>query len=243
MSTRALTEDELAVLEDQRDFLLRSLDDLEAEHAAGDVDDRDYEVLREDYTARAARVIRAIETHRAREPGPSIGRSGWRLAAVLAGVLLFAVGAGVLVAQTAGRRQVDETVTGDIRTTTRVQLNEAIQMAGQGEFDEAVQIYDAILAEQPDHVEAATYRGWTQVLSGDVSQGVVSLTGAAQMNPDYPDAHAFLAVAFFRLGNADAEQSEYFHDLARRELRRLDELDVPPMMENLLEPLRAELDR
>jgi hypothetical protein len=32
-----------APLEEQRDFLLRSLDDLEREHDAGDIDETDYE--------------------------------------------------------------------------------------------------------------------------------------------------------------------------------------------------------
>ena len=58
-----------ALLE-ERDFLLGSLDDLEAEYAAGDLDDADYESLKADYTTRAARVLRAIEAgsspHRSR---------------------------------------------------------------------------------------------------------------------------------------------------------------------------------
>ena len=37
-----LGADELAHLEEERRFLLRSLDDLEREHAAGDVDAADY---------------------------------------------------------------------------------------------------------------------------------------------------------------------------------------------------------
>lgn len=48
-------------LEDERDFLLRSLRDLDAEWEAGDLDDADYRSLRDDYTARTARVLRALE--------------------------------------------------------------------------------------------------------------------------------------------------------------------------------------
>ena len=48
-------------LEEQRDHLLASLDDLDAEYEAGDLDDDDYRTLRADYTARAAAVIRAID--------------------------------------------------------------------------------------------------------------------------------------------------------------------------------------
>jgi hypothetical protein len=47
-------------LEEERDFLLRSLQDLEAEHGAGDIDDLDYQALKEDYTTRAATVLRAL---------------------------------------------------------------------------------------------------------------------------------------------------------------------------------------
>ncbi len=61
-----------ASLEQERDFLLASLRDLEAEHEAGDIEDLDYEGLRDDYTARTAAVLRALD-------GPSgAGRDGIR---------------------------------------------------------------------------------------------------------------------------------------------------------------------
>ena len=47
-------------LEEERDFLLGSIDDLEAEHAAGDLNDHDYETLCDTYTARAADVLRRL---------------------------------------------------------------------------------------------------------------------------------------------------------------------------------------
>ena len=49
-----------ADLEAERDFLLRSLDDLEVERGAGDIDDEAYQQLHDDYTARAAAVLRAL---------------------------------------------------------------------------------------------------------------------------------------------------------------------------------------
>ena len=42
--------DRLAALEEERRFLLRSLNDLEREHDAGDVDDLDYQSLKDGYT-------------------------------------------------------------------------------------------------------------------------------------------------------------------------------------------------
>ena len=50
----------MSALEEERDFLLRSLDDLERERDAGDLDDADYVILKDDYTARAAGVLRAL---------------------------------------------------------------------------------------------------------------------------------------------------------------------------------------
>ncbi len=51
-----------ADLVEERDYLLRSIEDLEREHAAGDIDDADYRNLRAGYVERAAAAIRALET-------------------------------------------------------------------------------------------------------------------------------------------------------------------------------------
>jgi tetratricopeptide (TPR) repeat protein len=51
----------LEELRGERDMLLRSLEDLDREHDAGDLSDKDYEMLRDRYTARAASVLRALE--------------------------------------------------------------------------------------------------------------------------------------------------------------------------------------
>jgi tetratricopeptide (TPR) repeat protein len=227
-----LDPDTLAALEEERDFLLRSLDDLEREHEAGDVDDHDYEVLKDDYTARAARVIRAIETHQARLAAAKRPRSWRRIALTTLGVVAFAVVAGVLVADAAGRRGSGDTLTGDIRTTTRDRLAEALELASEQRYEEAVEVYDEILAEQPDHAEALTYKGWAQYLSGD-PEGIGTLTAAVEADPEFPDAHAFLALILARAGRTDA---------ALMELDRLEALDPPPDVAALVSGLRAELE-
>ncbi len=48
-------------LADEREFLLRSLEDLDRERAEGNLDDAQYASLHADYTARAAAVLRAME--------------------------------------------------------------------------------------------------------------------------------------------------------------------------------------
>jgi hypothetical protein len=49
----------VGVRDERTTFLLESLRDLEREHEAGDIDDADYEALRDDDTARAAAALRA----------------------------------------------------------------------------------------------------------------------------------------------------------------------------------------
>jgi tetratricopeptide (TPR) repeat protein len=48
-------------LEEERDFLLRSISDLDRERAANDLTEADYRRLRDGYTARAAEVMRRLE--------------------------------------------------------------------------------------------------------------------------------------------------------------------------------------
>ena len=58
MSTpRAETVNDEKLVEEQ-EFLLRSLDDLEDEYANGDLSDKEYETLRNDYMRRLAAVAR-----------------------------------------------------------------------------------------------------------------------------------------------------------------------------------------
>ncbi|MDQ1515519.1 MAG: hypothetical protein QOE80_1349, partial [Actinomycetota bacterium] len=60
----AFDPDALASLESERDFLLRSIADLDQERAAGNLDEERYQSLKDDYTARAAAVLRSIEDGR-----------------------------------------------------------------------------------------------------------------------------------------------------------------------------------
>src|SRR6187401_2670818 len=85
-----MNPDQLAELEEERTFLLRSLVDLEREHAVGDVDDVDYHELKEGYTVRAAATLRAIDDGRSAlpaKPTPNWKRRGLIAGGVVASVL------------------------------------------------------------------------------------------------------------------------------------------------------------
>jgi len=218
-------------LSEQRDFLLRSLEDLERERAAGDIDEHDYAALKDDYTARAAAVLRAMEGERPRPAGEAPRARRGLL--VGAGVVAFALLAGALVAQTAGRRDADQMITGDVRQSATEKLNEAGRRGAVGEMDAAIAIYDEVLADDPTNAEALTYKGWMLTLRGDDAEGLTTLLEAATAHPTYPDVHAFLAIVFFR--NGLIEQ-------AQRELDRLDALGPPPAIRELTADLRSRID-
>jgi Tfp pilus assembly protein PilF len=151
---------------------------------------------------------------------------------VAAGVVAFALLAGVVVAQATGHRRAGETATGDIRESSRQQVDQAIQVAQTGDYDQAVALLDEVLVTAPDNVEALTYKGWFQYRAGDGGDGVDSLTAAVQADATFPATHAFLAVILAQNGRPD---------LAQEELARLDALDPPAMILELVEPLRQEL--
>lgn len=255
---RQLDPDALAALEEERDFLLTSLDDLEREHDAGDVDDADYVELKDDYTARTAVVLRAIEqrqavAHEARAP-----RSWSRVALWTILVVLLAVAGGVLVARSSGNRPPGGQASGDIRLSSRDLLLEAQQYTGQAtqqlqdgdpdaalaSYQLAIESYQRVLEVLPTNAEALTYQGWVlntiAVNVGDDpsanelrAQALVRLDAAIAANPDYPDARVFRAIILRNTGQIEA---------ARSDLAAVGDDEVPAFMRDMVTSLRQSLD-
>ena len=181
-------------LDPGREFLLRSLDDLEVERAAGDIDEKDYLELRDAYTARAAEVMRAIdETGNVidDEDRPVRRRRMQRAVAAATLVVLVAVGAGALVASMAGERTPGQQVSGSVAGTQAELLARARDFLGRGKALDAVKTYDAVLGKDPKNAEALAYRGWVLRLAGLSNKGLESIDQAIAADPSYPDAHFF----------------------------------------------------
>ena len=245
MSTRErdrLDPDELALLEEERDHLLASLEDLEREYAAGDLDEVDFVALRDDYTVRAAEVLDAIEhrrrvLHEARQPP-----NRTRQVLVAVAVLAFAVVAGVLVARSSGQRG-DGAITGgtgDLRTQLATCRSTSLRDPEAG-----IDCYDAILADAPDHLEALTYQGWAMIRADRVREGAANFERVVELDPDYPDVRVFRAVVAARAGD---------HATAAAEIDRFYRTGPPPAAVQVLmngklkgqtdaEARRAELER
>ena len=221
-------------LAEQRDFLLRSLDDLERERAAGDLDDDDYRVLHDGYTARAAEVLQAMDEGRtaggARRPAPP--RRGHRLLTwVVVGAT--AVAAGLAVAASSGSRLPGETLSGEIRQTPSGQLQQAAQLAQGGQVAEALAVYDEVLAEDPDNVEALSERGLLLVSLAAATgrpalaeQGRSSIDQALALDPDNPRGLFYRGLALRLAGDDAAAAASFAAALAA---------DPPPVLRQQIE--------
>lgn len=237
--------------DESTEFLLQSLRDLEAERAAGDLDDDDYQALKDDYTVRAATALRAEERGK-RPPAPvKQRRTGRQWALIVAGVVGFAVLAGVLVAQASGERGAGEGVTGEVVDSPTQAAGRCIGLSaevqqGTGSTQEALECYQAVLADDPDNPVARTYLGWTLFLTARQAAGSLDqdqlaelyveahrqLDLAVEADPRYADARAFQIVLAVNEGRfADAEE----------QLAVFDDLDVPADIASLVDPLRQEI--
>ena len=102
-------------LEEERDFLMQSLDDLDVEHETGGIDEESYTELHDDYTARAAAVIRTLRDGVDVTPAPaprSPNRTRRRVVLVSV-VLVFAIAAGTSLAYALGARLPGQTASGN----------------------------------------------------------------------------------------------------------------------------------
>jgi cytochrome c-type biogenesis protein CcmH len=207
-------------LEAERDFLLRSLDDLDANRSAGDIDDETYERLHADYTARAAAVIRALRDGVDSRPARPIASR--RRLAVVAGLLAFAVAASVALAAGLGARLPGQSVTGNSASggadTRETAFRQAVQnrpadpqahlayarfLLGSNNVAGALKEYDATARLDPKSAEARAYGGWIVYLAGLPDEAMKRFDAALAADPNYPDAHLFRGIVLLQ-GKNDA---------------------------------------
>jgi tetratricopeptide (TPR) repeat protein len=192
--------------DDERSFLERSLADLDAEHAAGDLSDADHAELRARYEARlnGSRHGRGAEPQRSdAENGGGRRARTWLIAAIV--VAVVGVGGGLGVARWSGSRDPGENVSGSTPETSAQQLAKAASLAGQGKILDALKTYDAVLAENPRDVQALTYKGWLLRNVGIESkepalakQGRVYLQQATDIDPTAAEAWLFRGIIYYR---------------------------------------------
>lgn len=229
--------DALAAAEEERDFLLRSLADLDRELAAGDIDEVDHRTLTADYTARTAEVLRAIDEGRDSldQAPPPVGL-GRRLA-VVGGVAAVAVLAGVLVAQASGSRGSSGLTGLDVGAASS-RTNDCLALEQSGEPDEALDCYGEILDSLPSNVPALTFRGWLQVREFDLDDGLADLDAAIQLDPDATSPYVFRASGRSRSDDASgavADLATFYANDPEDEERSLADQFAPVIVEAALD--------
>jgi hypothetical protein len=230
---------------DEREALLQSLRDLDAEHAAGDLDNHDYQALRDDYTARAAAALRGVE------PTPPVARrstSPWRRPLIVVVTIAAAVGAGVMVARMAGERVGSQGLTGSInaaggdRSAEVTKLLETARQTLATDPLTSLKSFDAVLAIDPQNPEAIAYGGWLVRIVAQSADGAARdeliarakerLDNAVDVAPGYPDARAFRGI--LRLRDLDDPVG------ANADFTALDALGPPDFVRQLVASAREE---
>jgi len=217
-------DDDQWYLNDEREFLLRSLQDADREHEAGDLSDADHEVLMVRDRARLAEVEGELaERHPEALLSPitdvaplqKVGRSEWRRIGIVASCFFIVAGVLILVDHARHPRLPGQASSGSITVTKaqliEQQLEQALTLNNQSKDVAALKLYDEVLSEDPTNPQALADAGWLQWNSGFAANDrAIMLAGrsevaqAVQVAPSFYQAHLFLGLI---LANQDDNAS------------------------------------
>ena len=210
--------------ENEKYFLLKSLDDLDGELAKGDITEKDYAQLTRNYKRRLIKLTKQ-ETSSRNEPKLHNAKKTWFSVFFL---VVLALISGIAIANWSGERTGSETITGSIRKSTVTKLQEAQRLLSDSEkWGEAISIYDEVLEDQPSNVEALTYRAWLQYRLGEGSDPLIKAWIEVRiLNHEFADAIVFLTIAL-------SDESRFSEALA--ELQQLQQLEITSQLQNVLD--------
>jgi tetratricopeptide (TPR) repeat protein len=173
-------------LEEERDFLMQSLDDLEMERESGGIDGESYAELHDDYTARAAAVIRTlrdgVDVTPARATRPPAQTR--RRVLILAAVAAFAVLAGVSLAYALGARLPGQTSSGNSAAAPSTTNASAQALAAR-----ITQLEQQVNAAKDDYdLRLQLARAYEE--NGDLQNALKQSDAAITIDPNRPEGHA-----------------------------------------------------
>jgi cytochrome c-type biogenesis protein CcmH len=201
-------------LEAERDFLLRSLDDLETERAAGGIDDESYQALHDDYTARAAAVIRALRD--GVDARPTAAPIPWRRRAlVVGGIVVVAIGAGVALASSLGTRLPGQTSSGN--TGTRAPQEDSVE-SRRKELEDRV-------AEHPEDVGSRLLLARFLEADSDIAGALEQYDAVIGIDATNAQAYAHSGRLLYITAQAAPDQAAELVDRSRARLDQAIELD------------------
>lgn len=83
------------------------------------------------------------------------------------------------------------------------------EYAQQGQFEQAIVEYQAVLAAEPENVSAMTNLGVAYYNTGQLEQAIAQYKEALQIAPNDADIHSNLAAAHVQVGDLDMALQEY----------------------------------
>ena len=186
-------------LEDERLALLRSLRDLDEEHAAGGIADEDYRTLRHDTEVRAVAVLKALAA-RERSPAPPVYQlragSGNGDGALRRGPTRRAAVPAILVAAAVVAVSVP-VLSGALRSRGPGQPITGNELSAQSSlsfFERRVRLHPSDVAARLDL--AARYRA-----DGDVQDATAQYLAALRLNPRNAEANANVGYLLYLSGD------------------------------------------
>ena len=201
--------DAVASLESERDFLLRSIADLETEREAGNLDEARYRALKDDYTARAAAVLRSLEEGQDAAPAPApVPRKRKLLTG--GAILAFVIVAALALAAATGERREGQTVTGNAQSGD----------TPSGEARRAA--LERQVAEHPDDPAAHLILARHLLETGELTQAVKEYVATARLDPTNAEANAYAGWVTFLAAQSENAEPKTAADLTDRALTRLD---------------------
>lgn len=217
-------------LRDERELLLRSLDDAALEHGAGDLSDQDYALVRARDERRLEEVEAALAVLDAGAAAPDVGgeataperparrRVGWRLRGrrrkwvAIAGAALMVAGAVLLVVELTAPRLPGEDATGDVTLNTaqeiHQQLAQAQTLVHQRHDTQALELYGEVLTEDPKQPVALAEWGWLAWRAASrVKDQAAAAAGAAAIEAAVKVDEELFAAQYY-LGSVLLEEGE-----------------------------------
>jgi tetratricopeptide (TPR) repeat protein len=224
---------------DEAEYVQRSIEDLDRERAAGELDGTDYEALHARYAERARELGDALDqlsdsasapgseapvAARAARPGRArrlvTPRSrlvlGW---SALVSFALAALLVGLSLGGVAPFSSAPPT-TLSVATQIRIELAEAGVLASNRELVQAIAVYDRVLEIDPQQPEALADGGWLTRLAGlssknarVISGGDQEIAAAVRAAPSYALARAYDGVALYEDDHKSGAAVEQFRQM------------------------------
>ena len=180
-------------LEEERDFLMQSLDDLELEHESGGIDDESYAELHDDYTARAAAVIRTLRDGLDVTPprAPRSRTQTRRRVVLVSVVLVFAIAVGTSLAYALGARLPGQTSSGNSAAAPSTTNETAKALADK------INALQAQVNASPDDYDLRLQLADAYASNADLPTAIKQWDAAITIDASRPEAQALLGRALY----------------------------------------------